>query len=117
MIDAQRANYRYLKKFGRAIILTNYTEGGEDPYGDSTISSNTATINAIVKRYKGGFERDASGGIPTGDAVMYIEDTVTIYDGGTNLASMLTINDQDYVVKQLDDQGTGLVAVLVGKKR
>ena len=115
--DAQRSNRRYIAKYGRTTVLTNYSEGGEDAYGDSTINPDTATISAIIERYKGDFKRDASGGIPTGDAVMYVDDTATIYQGATNIASMLTADDEDYVVKQLDPQGTGMIAVLVEKIR
>lgn len=110
-------NYRYIEEYGRDTILTNYTEGGEDPYGDATLVENTATIKAIRKQYKGGFERDASGAIPTGDAVFFVKDDEDICEGGTQKASKLTLDDQDYVVKTIDDQGTGMIAILVERER
>jgi len=116
-VDAQRANYRYLDKRGRDVVLTNYTEGGEDAYGDATLTATTSTIKAIKKQYKGSFERDASGGIPVGDAVFEMKDTVEIYDGATHQASKLAIDGDSFTVVMADNQGTGLLAVLTEKKR
>lgn len=114
MSEAQ--NHRYIEEYGHDVVLTTYTEGGEDDYGDATLTETVSTISAIRKLYKGGFERDASGGIPTGDAVFAVKDTVTFPDSATTPASQIT-DDDDFAVIQVDNQHNGLLAVLVEKKR
>lgn len=114
---SEEANYRYIDKYGHNVVLTTYAEGDEDDYGDATLTETESTITALRKLYKGGFERDASGGIPTGDAVFWVKDTVTFPDDGTTPVSMITDDGMDFAVVQVDDQRNGLLAVLVEKKR
>lgn len=115
MSEAQ--NHRYIDAEGHDVILTTYAEGGEDDYGDATQVETVSTISAIRKLYRGGFERDASGGIPTGDAVFVVKDTVEFPNDATTPASQLTDDGVDYLVVQIDDQRTGIQAVLVERKR
>ena len=111
------ANYRYVEREGHDVVLTTYTEGGQDAYGDATLVETVSTISAIRKLYKGNFEADASGGIPTGDAVFVVKDTVTFPDSDTTPASMITDDGVDYRVNLTDDQRTGIISVLVERKR
>lgn len=113
----ESANYRYIDEYGHDVVLTTYAEGGKDSYEDATQVETVSTISAIRKLYRGGFERDASGGVPTGDAVFWVKDTVEFPDDATTPASQLTDDGVDYQVVQIDDQRTGLLAVLVERKR
>lgn len=110
-------NHRYIDQYGHSVILTTYAEGTADDYGDATLTETESTVSAIRKLYRGDFERDASGGIPTGDAVFIVKDTVTFPDDATTPASQITDDGVDYQVVQLDDQRTGIIAVLVERKR
>ena len=111
------ANYRYVDREGHDVVLTTYTEGGKDDYGDATLAETESTVSAIRKLYKGNFQSDASGGIPTGDAIFIVKDTVTFPDSATTPASMITDDSVDYRVNLLDDQRTGIISVLVERKR
>lgn len=115
MSEAQ--NHRYIDEYGHDVVLTTYAEGGEDDYGDATIVETESTITALRKLYRGDFARDASGGVPTGDAVFFVKSTVTFPDDATTPASMITDDEMDFAVVQVDDQRNGLLAVLVEKKR
>ena len=111
------ANYRYIDAEGHDVVLTTYAAGGEDSYGDATLVETESTISAIRKLYRGDFERDASGGIPTGDAVFIVKDTVDFPDSATTPASQITDDGQTFAVVQADNQRTGIITVLVEKKR
>ena len=111
------ASYRYIDNYGHDVVLTTYAMSGEDAYGDATLTETTSTIKAIRKMYRGNFERNAAGGIPTGDAVFWIKDSVSLPDDATTPASQITDDGVNYQVVQIDDQRNGVVAVLVEKKR
>jgi len=49
--------------------------------------------------------------------VFYVKDTEEIYDGATQQASQLAVDDDSFTVVMTDNQDTGLMAVLVEKKR
>jgi len=115
--QAVYANHRYIDEYGRDVVLTTYAPGGVDDYGDATLVATASTIQAIRKMARGGFARDASGAIPTGDATFWVKDTVTFPDSDTIPASQITDDSVDYEVIQLDDQRAGIIAVLVEKKR
>jgi len=115
--QAVYANHRYIDEYGHAVVLTTYAPGGEDAYGDATLVETASTIKAIRKMARGGFDRDASGAIPTGDATFWVKDSVRFPDSDTIPASQLTDDSMDYTVIQLDDQRAGIIAVLVEKNR
>lgn len=104
--------YRYVEQQGHDVVLTLYAEGGKDEYEDATLTATDSTISAIRKMYDGGFERDASGGVPVGDTVFVIKDTVDLYDGGTSQASMITDDGMKFVVVAVDNQRSGMKKVL-----
>lgn len=114
---SNEATYRYIDEYGHDVVLTTYATGGEDAYGDATLVETTSTIKAIRKLYRGNFERSAAGGIPTGDAVFWVKDTVSFPDDATTPASQMTDDGVDYQVVQIDNQRNGVIAVLVEKKR
>lgn len=108
---------RYIEEYGHDVVLTTYAEGGKDAYEDATLVATASTITAMRKLSGGNFMRDASGGVPTGDAVFWVKDSVVFPDSATTPASVITDDDVDYQVIQIDDQRNGLQAVLVERKR
>ena len=96
------------------MVLTVYAEGGKDDYEDATLTATVITISAIRKMSIGfqDFERDESGGVPVGDTLFTIKDTVTLYDGGTSQASMITDDGMKFVVVAIDNQRSGAKVVL-----
>ena len=115
-MDAQ--NRLYLTANGYDVVLCTYTSGTvADDYEDVTITGTDSTISVLRKVYKGGFTADSGGAIPTGDAVYWVKDTVTLYDGGTSQASQITDDGVSYQVNAIDNQRNGILAVLVERKR
>ena len=114
---SKEANHRYIDEYGHDVLLKTYAEGDEDDYGDATLVETESTITALRKLYKGDFQRDASGGVPTGDAVFWVKDTVTFPDDATTPASVITDDVVDYQVVLTDNQRNGILAVLVERKR
>ena len=114
-MDAQ--NRLYLDAQGYSVTLRTYAEGTEDAYGDPAITSSDCSISVLRKVYKGDFTADAGGAVPAGDAVYWIKDTITVYDGSTCLASQITDDGVSYQVTSIDDQRNGIQAVLVERKR
>lgn len=111
----KNVTYRYIEQEGHDVVLNVFAEGGKDEYEDATLTATPSTISAIRKMYDGGFERDASGGVPVGDTVFVIKDTVTLYDGGTSQASQITDDGMKFVVIAIDDQRSGAVKVLTNR--
>jgi len=114
---SEAANHRYIDDQGHDVVLTTFAEGGKDDYEDATLVETESTITALRKLYNGDFRRDASGGVPTGDAVFWMKDTVTFPDNATTPSSQITDDEVDYAVVQIDDQRNGILAVLVERKR
>ena len=108
--------YKYIENEGHDVVLNNYVEGGKDEYEDATLTATASTISAIRKMYNGKFLTDASGGVPVGDTIFMIKDTVTLYDGGTQTASTIADDGMVFQVIMIDNQRNGAKSVLVQRK-
>jgi len=107
---------KYIENEGHDVVLNTYAEGGKDDWEDATLTATESTISAIRTMYKGDFVRDASGGVPVGDAVFVVKDSIDVYDGGTSQASVIVDDGMKFQVVAVDNQRNGSKLVLVQKQ-
>ena len=111
------ATYRYIEKVGHDAVLTTYAEGGVDAWEDSTLIATDSTITAIRKLDWPNVSVNEGGASPTGTAMFCVKDTVTIFDGGTTQASVITDDGVQYKVISVDDQRLGMILVTAERNR
>ena len=110
---------RHLTKHGHDVVINSWAQGGKDAYGDATITATPSTVKAIQDFRVGqafGY-RDASGAIPTGQAIFYLDDDVTISDGGATQASEIVDNGSTFTVVQADGLENDLQVVVTERNR
>ena len=110
---------RHIEKHGHNVVLKTWAQGGKDAYGDATLTATDSTIKAIREMdvRRAGISRDASGAIPTGDVLFYVDDAATISDGGATQASEIVDDGSTYVVIQKDDLRNGVMTIVTERNR
>jgi len=125
---------RHLSKHGHDVVLNTYAQGGKDAYGDATLTVTPGTIKAIQDLRIGRADdyRDASGAIPTGAAIFYVEypttgtinvgtvptlSTLTVSDGAATQASELVDSGSTFTVIQADNLNNGMMIVVAERNR
>lgn len=110
---------RHLAKHGHDVVVNTYAQGGKDDYGDATITATPSTVKAIqdFRVGRSGESRDASGAIPTGAAIFYLDEDVTISDGGATQASEIVDNGSTFTVVQADKLDNDLQTIVAERNR
>ena len=110
---------RHLTKHGHDVVINSWAQGGKDAYGDATITATTSTVKAIqgMDDRRAGMGRDASGAIPTGEAIFYLDADVTISDGGATQASEIVDRGSTFTVVMSDNLENDLQVVVTERNR
>jgi len=113
----KNATHKYIDAAGHDVVLSTYAEGGKDEWEDATLVATDSTITAIRKMLPGDPSIDASGAMPTGMALFCVKDTVTVFDGGTTQASVITDDGVKWTVIAVDNQKIGMILVSTERMR
>lgn len=104
---------RALARTGQTVDVINYQQTGEDDYGEhySKVTP-VASVPARVEAGNSKFLRDALGADADLDAVIYVEDSVSIArDGGGEHATQIDVDGDgtgEYVVVFAHTPGNGM---------
>lgn len=102
---------RFLDRHGRDVTLQNYSQNGEDDWGENWTADASQTVKArVVSGAVTDTDRDR---LNVADPEMmldvFVKDSITgITSGGGEGASELTIDSHTYVVLHKDNQDNGL---------
>ena len=114
-----RQAYSFIEKHGQTITKKDFTSGTEDSWGDTTYSTATATVIALVSRPKvrNDPEVTSAGYTPAGLANVAVKGSVAVNDGAGSKVTEWAIDGKDYSTLKVDEQNNGIKMVQVERKR